>query len=500
MHIPLMSYACQMTVVSTTDPNLFAKWKEDIDRVRKNLGIHGTSVAVIYKGKIVYAQGFGKRNDSDPFTPETFAPIASITKGFTAAAIGELVARKKVKWDTPGLPSLDLEWHQRSESRMELIKKLKYVDPQAPLRTEFIYNNVMVAVAGEVAASISGQQYEDLVVQMVLRPLSMSESGFSNEAMATKPNHALPYTCKNFEAAHKGQAHRIAFDTSYIRYAPAVAMFSNVLELARWAKAMMHHGELDGSQVLDKASIKQIRRAHNLLGGAPQSSEFSIATYGLGWVIEHYKGHLTAYHGGSTFGYRSSVTLFPDDDLAIINLSNNDVNQLPRWLPYYIADDVLHLPKTCDWLFDKAVSSTKEFYKDRGFDDPAELDEDLPPQIMGKPATKPLVDFEGTYIHPVAGKISLWVAKRGHGGEQSEHEPEEALAFHLRNYKGFMDHYHFDSFCLRVADENTFSFALLITFVTGDNGLVAHCRVAGDEEKPILVFNKVQGDNSAKEE
>ncbi|KAF9153511.1 hypothetical protein DFQ26_000555, partial [Actinomortierella ambigua] len=86
---------------TAVDSCLFDKWTKEIEEARKGLGIQGMSVAVVHKGEIVYAQGFGKRNDTDPFTPETLTSIASITKGFTAAAIGELVAKKMAKWDVP---------------------------------------------------------------------------------------------------------------------------------------------------------------------------------------------------------------------------------------------------------------------------------------------------------------------------------------------------------------------------------------------------------------
>lgn len=32
--------------------------------------IQGMSVAVLYKGKLIFADGFGKRNDEDPFTKD----------------------------------------------------------------------------------------------------------------------------------------------------------------------------------------------------------------------------------------------------------------------------------------------------------------------------------------------------------------------------------------------------------------------------------------------
>lgn len=54
----------------TNTTGAFQEWADDIEKARANLGIQGMSVAVVHKGRIIYAQGFGKRNGTDPFTPE----------------------------------------------------------------------------------------------------------------------------------------------------------------------------------------------------------------------------------------------------------------------------------------------------------------------------------------------------------------------------------------------------------------------------------------------
>ncbi|KAI8597485.1 beta-lactamase/transpeptidase-like protein [Dissophora ornata] len=57
------------------------------------------SVAILHKGELIFSEGFGRRNDEEPFTPETLMPIASTTKMFTTATIGELIAEGKIDWD-----------------------------------------------------------------------------------------------------------------------------------------------------------------------------------------------------------------------------------------------------------------------------------------------------------------------------------------------------------------------------------------------------------------
>ncbi|KAG0368417.1 hypothetical protein BGZ54_001991, partial [Gamsiella multidivaricata] len=292
---------------STSIPtSVLQTWTEDIERARISVEVQGMAVAVVHRGKIIYAKGFGKRNDVDPFTPETLMPIASITKSFTAAAVGELVGDNKAKWEGvpvseylpefQGLPVLDLHWYHRLEPRIELIKQMRHVDAEAPLRSEYIYNNVMVSVAGEAAARIAGTTYEQLVLDRVVRPVGMAETGFSNVTLQTRPNHALPYMCKSFRDAQMGCNHRFPLDTLPKSDAPAGDLHSNVIELANWARVMMHDGELDGKQVLNKESIQTIKTAYTITSRAPRGPEFSIGAYGLCWGIEHYKGRPTVQH------------------------------------------------------------------------------------------------------------------------------------------------------------------------------------------------------------
>jgi hypothetical protein len=41
-----------------------------MELARNQTGIPGMGVAIIHKGKLIFAEGFGKRNKKDPFTPE----------------------------------------------------------------------------------------------------------------------------------------------------------------------------------------------------------------------------------------------------------------------------------------------------------------------------------------------------------------------------------------------------------------------------------------------
>ena len=175
----------------------------------------------------------------------------------------------------------------------------------------------------------------------------------------------------------------------------------------------------------------------------------------------------------------------------MIVLSNTLFNELAGAIPYYIADRVLNLPKTKDWLFEVAIQETRDLYRFFGADNnPEILDSRFPPRLQHKPPTRPLEEFAGEYTHPYAQKILVRVepgtSKEGGSGAS-------ALACKLGPFDRTLEHYHYDSFRLQPLDDlvdDTFAYPLLLTFVAGHDGLVSEVRVLklGKEQ----VYTKVR--------
>lgn len=59
------------TIVENKSAKMFlVHLPKALEKVRAEGGIKGMSVAIVHKGELVFAQGFGKRNRNDPFTKE----------------------------------------------------------------------------------------------------------------------------------------------------------------------------------------------------------------------------------------------------------------------------------------------------------------------------------------------------------------------------------------------------------------------------------------------
>ncbi|KAF9351745.1 hypothetical protein BGX26_010272 [Mortierella sp. AD094] len=336
----------------------------------------------------------------------------------------------------------------------------------------------MYAVAGEAAANVAGVSYEKLVKDKVLDPLGLTNTGFSPMEMKQRPNYAMPYDAASLEDAKKGLYELGYLDEVYMADAPAGDIYSNVLDLARWGRVIMKHGELDGKQVLNKESVQETLCGYTILSRKRSTSEFSPSpACGLGWCLDSYKGQVVYSHGGLNPGYRSGLTLVPDSDLFVACLANINVAELISHIPHYVMDEILGLPKTQDWITEAAPKSCLRLYDFFA----KEARGNIPERVENKPPAHGLGAFVGNYSHPVYGNISIRLEKNKKDDTEDE---EESLLFKMRTFNSKMEHYHFDSFKTFLHDFVIKS-TILVNFQTGQDGKVATFKVDAFVHGPL---------------
>jgi CubicO group peptidase (beta-lactamase class C family) len=172
-------------------------------KAMKDWNAPGIGVGIVVKDKLVFAKGYGFRDYGNklPYTPTTSQPIASNSKLFTAVALGMLVEDGKLRWDEPikrfvpairfyndeldrsvtirdmlshrtGITRHDAIWYKSAFSRRDLWDRLRYLEPAAPIRTTFLYNNLMHG-GGSGREELSGQTWEQFVKRRIFDPLGM---------------------------------------------------------------------------------------------------------------------------------------------------------------------------------------------------------------------------------------------------------------------------------------------------------------------------------------
>ncbi|KAF9932962.1 hypothetical protein FBU30_006948 [Linnemannia zychae] len=494
---PILAVFLSLSAVTQAATLSKSETREVIERAMRRCGVPGMAVAVLYKNELIFAEGFGKRNgNGDPYTVQTLQPIGSLTKSFTAAAVGELVAEGKVDWDTTPinkyLPEFRLQdpiltsqltfadllshrtpqpndmiyWYGAKESRRDLIKRMRYTDVLTrKLGVATNYNNIMYAVAGEAAATVAGASYEDLVLNKVVRPLSLNHTGFSpmNMKKQQPDNYAMPFeAAESYEAALRGESREVPLDEIYMQYAPAGDMFSNVLDMVQWGKAVISLGAVGGKQVLNKTGIEETLKGHTFsYSGRRTPAHAPVLAYGMGWILDSYHGNSYYFHNGAISGFTANLVAFPDQDLIIASTTNiASISHIGDILPTYISEIVLDLPKsTTDWVEEIAVPLTKETYQQLAITKQGAL----PPKIPNKPATfaDNLLAYVGKYHDILFGTFEIGLEERAVPGQRDI--MEKVLTLKYNELWSTLEHYHYDSFVVTFTDVLV-KFRALVTF------------------------------------
>ncbi|KAG0041959.1 hypothetical protein BGZ83_001074 [Gryganskiella cystojenkinii] len=510
---------------SSSNNAMYQDWNEAIELARNKSGTPGLSVAALHHGKVIYDKGFGKRNNrGDPVTAETLMAIGSMTKAMTAAMIGELVAEGKLDWDrTPvseyvpeaqfgpvltseltlsdylshrtGLPHDDTPWSNTTETRAQVFRRLKHLNLPEKLSTKLQYSNIGYAIAGEAAANVAKIPYERLVRNKIFRPLGLTHTGFSPIEMGRRPNHARPFYADTLKDAQAGNFHQGFFDTLIELDAAAGDIYSNVYDLVRWGSTIMHYGKLEGKQILNKTSVEELLSARTIVRDKKTIPELSpVTTYGMGWFIDSYKGQAVYYHAGNTLGFSSMIVLFPDSDLVITVLSNVVAAQLANTIPYYLADEILSLPRTIDWLGKETMDTTETFFKLKA---EGESDIRLPPRLKNKPAAHAIETYVGEYAHPLfTGNVKITLASNeGNLDADGFEQKGKQLHFLFNTFASKMEHYHYETFTY-LFDLWSVKTKLPLTFITGQDGQVEALQLTYLEDK--WTFKKQQAAKETK--
>ena len=343
--------------------------------------VPGVSLAIVKDGHVVVAKGYGVRKLGEPamVDAKTRFGIASNTKAFTATALGILVDEGKIRWDAPvidylpwfqmsdpyvtrqlsvrdllvhrsglGLGAGDLLWWPPSTyTRKEVAQRLRYLPLATSFRSAYAYDNVLYIVAGELIEAVSGQPWEDFMSSRVLAKVGMTDSTVRHSDAAKSGNIAAPH------ARVEGKVRPIAPFTSDTTNA-AGGINSNAGDMAKWMLVQLDEGKLaDGTALVRPATARQLTTVVTPmpLGQPPPELRAvfpNFAGYGLGFVLNDYRGHKLVSHNGGLPGYVSKVAMLPDQHLGVAVLTNQESTAAHDAIAYSILD--AYLGAKLDWI------------------------------------------------------------------------------------------------------------------------------------------------------
>lgn len=425
--------------------------------------IPGLAIAVVKDDSVVFVKGYGVRElgKPDAVNAATRFAIGSTTKAMTAVSLGMLVDEGKVRWDEPvitylpsfrvgdpyvtreltvrdllthrgGLGNADQLWASADFSTEEITRRLATLAPAYSLRSRFIYQNIMYAVAGEVIESASGVPWATFVRTRIFAPLGMTGTEATLAALEAQPNVATPH----MELA--GTIRPVG-NRPVDAIAPAGSVWSSVADMAKWARFILDTGRVGGKRLLSEASFREILSPQVIAPRDMYSTTTLVRphffTYGLGWFLHDYQGEAVAMHTGSIDGMSAIIGLLPERRLGVYVLANLDHAELRHALMYRVFDMYTGNPSR-DWS--KELLSLYGRLESEA--DSARRQQDQR-RVANTQPSLPLDRYAGTYANQTYGNVVVTVR-------------QSALHFAFgRGRVGGLTHWHYDTFQARWDDE-----------------------------------------------
>ncbi|MBI3407550.1 MAG: serine hydrolase [Planctomycetes bacterium] len=401
-----------------------------VDDALRHWQVPGLAVAVVHNDRLAYIKGFGVRNldKPDPITPDTIFPIASCTKTVTSLALAMLVDEGKLHWDDPvrkhvpffrladpladanvtlrdllthrtGVGAHDLLWYKAPWDFEERIRKIGKVELDHSFRSSFEYQTILFGAAGYAGGKAAGSSWRALVEKRVFGRLDMKSAScvYPREAGDVADPHK-----KNAQ----GKAEAIS------RYPldqpdPAGSVHASARDMSQFLRFQLGNGSWNGKRLLAERNLAEthmpqvVVRVDGFVKEAnPETLQIS---YGLGWVVQDYRGKLMVVHGGAIDGFRAQLTLVPQAKLGIVLLNNLDGVSMNIALTNTLIDRVLGFPQK-DW---------HTFYRDlvrRGEEEKqAAAKAFLAKRLPDRPSTLPLAAYAGKFVDAAYGPCEVAV-------------------------------------------------------------------------------------------
>ncbi len=366
------------------------------------------AVGVSYEGETIFRANVGFRDVQKQLAPdsETVYGIGSITKCFTASAIGILVAEGSLEWTTPIkniLPDfnsssavaseymtvVDLLAHRTAIAtsnnwlygaggallldKHQTMSAYNSLQPIGSFRNRYDYSNWNYAVLGEVIEKVTGRSYGTFIKEKILDPLHMNRSSASHIS-DNDENLALPYPILDDLSPY---ALPMPASEDGKLMAPAQAIQSTVDDLLKYAYSLIttYRDELEPdnqtrSEHPPKNVVKQLT-AHNQRGSPSMLQKaYCLGMHrhqlpnkfdGLGCNSQFVKemptlrpggdARLILQYGGSLAGYTTFIALVPEINACIVVLVNSiGLGDPAGWINQLIIEAVIDTPTPNDYV------------------------------------------------------------------------------------------------------------------------------------------------------
>ncbi len=308
------------------------------------LKVPGVSVAVIDKGRIAWAKGYGLRDADrpDPVTPETLFQAASVSKPVSAVGVMALVEAGKFfldedanvklsSWHVPannltdearvtvrrllshtaGLTVHGFRGYAAGEPTPTLIQVLNGEKPanSAPIRVDILpgsvhrYSGGGYTVLQQLVQDVTGREFPAAMRDLVLAKIEMKESTYEQP---------LPEGRRKLAATgHGSDGKPIPGRWHTYPEMAAAGLWTTPSDLARFAIELQKSLRGESNRVLSTESV------HLMITPVADG-------YGLGFETKGSGDSLTFGHGGSNAGFKCTLVAFARGGNGVVVMTNGE--------------------------------------------------------------------------------------------------------------------------------------------------------------------------------
>lgn len=317
----------------------------------------GIAVGIVEDGAVSFARGYGETvaGSGAAVDGKTLFKIASNSKAMTVALLARLVDQGKLRWDDPvkkhlpqfrmhdpwvseniqvrdllmhnsglGLGAGDLMlWPEPNDfSRNDLLAGLAYLQPVTSFRSTYAYDNLLYIVAGELAAAVGGDSYENLLQREVFQPLKLTRCRVGTFSRKAVGNVAQPHrhsTAGNVPAKVDGD------EVPAITSAAAGGVRCSLDDMLVWMRNWLDPELTPGWLSLAQRRAMTSAQMPLPIGERDRRWENThFRSYGYGFRLSDAHGHYRVGHTGTLDGMYSAMAMFPDLDRGYVFLINGE--------------------------------------------------------------------------------------------------------------------------------------------------------------------------------
>ncbi|MCE7748556.1 MAG: beta-lactamase family protein [Candidatus Heimdallarchaeota archaeon] len=321
--------------------------KYELDRLMRKEKLPCTAVSLIVDNETIYQKVTGMANIETDMQADlsTVFKVGSISKLFTAIEIMKLYEEGLVDLDvsiTTYLPDFKIKsrfnssanitirnilahrsglprthnlpqwaWDNNTYIFRDMIVSLEESYMAYPAEQQFKYSNIAFNILARIIEVVTGEWFAFRMRDSLLHPIGMESSGFVSSLIPTPQKIAMGY--------FKEGRNNVPYNQYDLIGMASGGLHSTLGDLNKFAKFVLNNGEVDGIQIINETTLSMMYESYYSNPSDPQK-------VGMGFFLDrsYLPNHeLAAFHAGTNQGTKSIIAFAPEQQLAVILVSNS---------------------------------------------------------------------------------------------------------------------------------------------------------------------------------